>query len=392
MNESSYDRNEADAAPHSAFSSPPPLPETPLETNRFNTSPIYEPPPVKTPNNSWASSCLRSCMMMSFIFVVGCILFFTLIFRAGCSVIDKTKSELKSSSFQKILAENFESMDDSAEDADDGKKRVLKISINGIIQDAAPSSSWYSEDNSAQAALMHITKAKDNKKIKGILIQINSGGGGITASDVIWNSLVEFKKADTNRVIVVMMGSMAASGAYYISAAADYIVANPTTLTGSIGVIMNSYNVQDLAARIGLKSITIKSGGNKDILNPFTELTPEQEQMLQHMVDSLHTRFVNIVADGRGLDVAKVRAIADGRILLATEAVSLGLIDQVGYLEDAKTEMARRLEAEPKYIDPAAQPPFFKFFRSPSFWGECISHAIKVGGDDVAQSGGITIK
>lgn len=392
MNESSYDRNEADATPHSAFSSPPPLPDPSLKTNSFNTHPLYGTPPVKTPNNSWASSCLKSCMMMSFIFVVASLLFFSLIFRAGCSVIDRTKSELKSSSFQKMLAENFEGMDDSAEGAEDGKKRVLNLSIAGTIMDTESSSSWYADENSAQAALMHITKAIDNKKISGILIQINSGGGGITASNVIWNSLVEFKKADTNRVIVVMMGSMAASGAYYISAAADTIVANPTTLTGSIGVIMNSYNVQDLAARIGLKSVTIKSGGNKDILNPFTELTPEQEQMLQHMVDSLHTRFVNIVAEGRGLDVAKVRAIADGRILLATEAVDLGLVDQVGYLEDAKAAMAHRLGSVPKYIDPSAQPPFLKFFRSPSFWGECISHAIKVGGNDVAQGGGITIK
>ncbi len=391
MNESSYDKNVADAAPNSAFSSPPPLPETPLKNSNV-TSPLYVTPPVKTPNNSWASSCLKSCMMMSFIFVLGSILFFTLIFRAGCSAINKTKSEIKSSSFQKMLAENFEGADDCEEGADDGKKRVLNISINGTIQDAASSSSWYSEDNSAQAALMLINKAKDNKEINGILLQINSGGGGITASDVVWNSLVEFKKADTNRVIVVMMGSMAASGAYYISAAADYIVANPTTLTGSIGVIMNSYNVQDLAARIGLKSVTIKSGSNKDILNPFTELTPEQEQMLQHMVDSLHTRFVNIVAEGRGLEEAKVRAIADGRILLATEAVDLGLVDQVGYLDDAKAAMAQRLGSIPKYIDPSAQPTFLKFFRSPSFWGECISHAIKVSGDDVTQGGGIKIK
>ncbi len=392
MNESSYDKDEADAAPNSFFSFPPPLPETPVNINTPHTNPAPPIPAVKTPDNTWVSSCLKSCMMMSFIFVLGSILVFSLLFRVGCSAVNRTTREIKASPLQKMFSEEFESLNDLDPDSEDETKRVLTLSIAGMIQDSDSSSSWYAEDNSSPAALRHIRKAKENKKINGILLLINSGGGGITASDVVWNSLVEFKKADTNRVVVVMMGSTAASGAYYISAAADYIVANPTTLTGSIGVIMNSFNVQDLATRIGFKSVTIKSGGNKDILSPFVELTPEQEQMLQRMVDSLHSRFVNIVAEGRSLDEAKVRAIADGRILLATEAVELGLIDRIGYLDDAKAEMKRRLGSEPKYIDPTSEPPFLKFFRSPSFWGECISEAVKASGNDASQSSGITIQ
>lgn len=392
MNETSYDKNEEESDPSCPFPSPPPFPGSPLNSHTPHTFPSSPTPAVKTPDNTWASSCLKSCMMMSFIFVVGSILVLTLLFRAGCAAVNRTKGEIQSSSLQKMLSEDFEGLENLEDSSDDGQKHVLTLSISGTIQDSDSSSSWYAEDNSSQAALKRINKARDNKKIQGILLQINSGGGGITASDVVWNSLVEFKKADTNRVVVVMMGSMAASGAYYIAAAADYIVANPTTLTGSIGVIMNSFNVQDLATRIGLKSVTIKSGGNKDILSPFTELTPEQELMLQRMVDSLHTRFVNIVVEGRGLEEAKVRAIADGRILLATEAVDLGLIDRVGYLDDAKAEMERRLGSEPHYIDPSAEPPFLKFFRSPSFWGACISQAIKASGNEASQGNGITLK
>jgi len=341
---------------------PPPLPpQTPLYAQQTPPQPI--PPRV-----TWASSCLRGCMGASFAFVLIGLLMLVLIARIGCSTVESVKDGIKTATITH-KATNIAGKDK------ENSPKVLEISITGMIQDDVSPTSWFEEPGSSQTALRKIRAAKDDSTIRGILLHLNSGGGGITASDVLWNSLREFKQADTNRIIVAMMGSIAASGAYYIAAAADCIVANPTTMTGSIGVILNSYNVQDLATKIGLKSVTIKSGGNKDILNPFKTLTPEQEQMLQRMVDAMHTRFVNIVAEGRHLDEAHVRAIADGRILLAAEALELGLINKIGYIDDAKAELTRLLGSKPSYINPDEQPGFLRLIRSPAFWGESFSRA-----------------
>ena len=307
-------------------------------------------------------------MGASFAFVLVGLLVVLLIARIGCSAVESAKAGIKTVTLSRK----------ETSQTDESKKhapKVIELSITGMIQDDVRPTSWFEEPGSSQAALRKIRLAKDDSTVQGILLHLNSGGGGITASDVLWNSLREFKQADTNRIIVAMMGSIAASGAYYIAAAADCIVANPTTMTGSIGVILNSYNVQDLATKIGLKNVTIKSGGNKDILNPFKTLTPEQEHMLQRMVDAMHTRFVNIVMEGRNLDETHVRAIADGRILLATEALELGLINKIGYVDDAKAEMTRLLGSKPNYMDPDEQPGFLKLIRSPTFWGESFSRA-----------------
>jgi protease-4 len=145
-------------------------------------------------------------------------------------------------------------------------------------------------------------------------------------------------------VVVAQFGDVAASGAYYVALAADRIVAHPTTLTGSIGVIMQSYNIRDLAAKLGITDVTIKSGANKDLLNPFGELTNEQRAMLQGVVDALQDRFVALTAERRNLDESVVRAIADGRVFLAAEALKHGLIDQVGYAENVDVLTASLLE------------------------------------------------
>lgn len=344
---------------------PPPLPPT---TPSYAPQTPSQPTPPRVP---WTASCLKSCMAASFAFVLVALFALLLIVRMGCHVVESAKNEIKTA----VLTRNITiGTDEHRKSA----PKVIEISIAGIIQDDARPTSWFEEPGSSQAALKKIRAAKDDASIRGILLHLNSGGGGITASDILWNSLREFKQADTNRVIVAMMGSIAASGAYYIAAAADCIIANPTTMTGSIGVILNSYNIQDLATKIGLKNITIKSGGNKDILNPFKTLTSEQEQMLQRMVDAMHTRFVNIVAEGRHLDETRVRAIADGRIFLATEALELGLINQIGYIDDAKAEMNRLLgDKKANYINLDEQPGFLRLIRSPSFWGESFLRAVE---------------
>ncbi|MBN1558078.1 MAG: S49 family peptidase, partial [Lentisphaerae bacterium] len=134
--------------------------------------------------------------------------------------------------------------------------------------------------------------------------------------------------------------------AYYVALAADHIVAHPTTLTGSIGVLVQSINARELGEKIGVRDVTIKSGPDKDILNPLGELTPAQRTMLQNIVDTLHARFVTLVAERRGLNPARVQSLADGRIMTAERAASFGLIDEIGYWEDAVRRTAELLEAD----------------------------------------------
>lgn len=358
-----------DTPPEGFATDAPPPPPVPAHNAPATHSVPRPAPPVR---ESWSASCLRGCMMMSFAFVVVCILASLAVF-AGCM----QAVNMASGSIKALMAEVGQSSELSADAVVNGAQNVLMVKLSGMITEEDDSSGWVVDPASSQAALRKIHSAKDNPDIAGILLYVNSGGGGITASDVLWKSLKDFKAADTNRVVVVLMGSVAASGAYYIATAADAIVANPTTLTGSIGVILNSFNVQELAGKIGLKSVTIKSGGNKDILSPFAELTPEQQQMLQDMVDAMHSRFVSIVAEGRGLEEARVRAIADGRILLAQEALDNGLVDTIGYLDDAKAEFEKRFGVMPVFVEDAERIPLLKFFQSPTFWGACAASAVR---------------
>jgi protease-4 len=177
-------------------------------------------------------------------------------------------------------------------------------------------------------------------------MDIDSGGGGITASDILYKALLDFRAAQEGRVVVAVFNDVAASGAYYIALAADHIIAHPTTITGSIGVLMQSMNVKDLAQKIGIRDVTIKSGDNKDLLNPFNEMSPEQRDMLQGLVDEFHSRFVRLVAEGRDLPEAQVRELADGRIYSANDAEELGLVDQIGYWSDAVAKTTELLDVE----------------------------------------------
>ncbi|MFZ4396257.1 MAG: signal peptide peptidase SppA [Kiritimatiellia bacterium] len=222
--------------------------------------------------------------------------------------------------------------------------KVVRIAMSGLIM--LGDSEWSESADSASAAMRAIKRATHDQEIEGILLEIDSGGGGITASDMIYQALMEFKKVRPGRVVVTLMGDIAASGAYYVSLPSDLILAHPTTITGSIGVIMQTYNIKELAAKLGIKDETFKSGENKDILNPFHDVTPEQRAMLQAVIDTLHSRFVKLVAESRKLSEADVRKLADGRIFVADEALERKLVDGIGYRADAEKEMIRLLHAK----------------------------------------------
>jgi protease-4 len=222
--------------------------------------------------------------------------------------------------------------------------KVVRIALSGMI--LLNDDGWMEDASSATAALRAIQRATRDTSVQGIILEVDSGGGGITASDMIYQALQEFKKARPGRKIVTLMGDIAASGAYYISLPSDLIVAHPTTITGSIGVIMQTYNIRELAAKLGIRDETFKSGANKDLLNPFHDITPEQRAMMQGVIDTLHNRFVKLVAAARKLDEAEVRKLADGRIFVADEALAQKLVDRIGYRADAEQEMCEQLKVE----------------------------------------------
>jgi len=158
--------------------------------------------------------------------------------------------------------------------------------------------------------------------------------------------MLDFKAVGHDRKVISIFGDVAASGAYYVALASDHIIGHPTTITGSIGVLIQTLNVQQLGEKIGVKSVTIKSGKDKDVLNPFLEMTEEQRAMLQGIVDELHDRFISLVAENRGLADPDVRRVSEAQIFTAPTALELGLIDEIGYWNDAVRTTAGLLGVE----------------------------------------------
>ncbi len=171
-----------------------------------------------------------------------------------------------------------------------------------------------------------LNQVKDDDSVKAIVLRVNTPGGGTNESAEIHHKIVEIKE-ETQKPVYVSMGSMAASGGYYISAPADKIFASPETLTGSLGVIMQGMNYSELADKIGIDFVTIKSGPYKDIMSESREMTSEERDILQDMIDNSYNEFVRVIAEGRGMPESKVRELADGRIYDGRQAKEVNLID-----------------------------------------------------------------
>ncbi len=223
-----------------------------------------------------------------------------------------------------------------------GDHKVLLIDISGFISGQAGKGLVASPSMVARIK-EELRRAADNKAIKAVVLRINSPGGTITGSDIIYHELLRYKEKTGNKVIA-SIGSVGASGAYYLSMAADKVLANPTAVTGSIGVIMVHVNLQGLMEKIGVGAESIKSGENKDLGSPVKPLSPGGRKILQGVIDSMQERFVKVISVGRpGLSLKEIETLADGRIYTADEAFRSGLIDQIGYLDEA-IELAK-LEA-----------------------------------------------
>ncbi len=188
---------------------------------------------------------------------------------------------------------------------------------------------------------------QDDAKVKAIILRIDSPGGGVGPSQEIHREVLKLKK---KKKIFTSMGSVAASGGYYIACASDFIVANPGTITGSIGVVMEFTNLEELLKKIGIKGVVLKGGEHKDIGSPFREMTPEETRIMQEVIDNVHQQFIKAVAEGRKMDQSKVIPIADGRILTGEQAKELGLVDQMGNLEDTVDIAAKMVKIEGRPI------------------------------------------
>lgn len=212
--------------------------------------------------------------------------------------------------------------------------KIAVLSINGVIQDTGDAESFFESPlYNHQAFMEQLDYVKESDDVKAIILQVNSPGGGVVESAQIHDKIKEIQK-ETKKPVYVSMGSMAASGGYYVSAPADKIFASPETLTGSLGVIMQGVNYAGLAEKYGVEFTTIKSGPYKDIMSPSRPMTEDERQILQSMIDNSYEGFVKVISEGRGLSVERVKEIADGRIYDGRQAKQLKLIDGFGYLED----------------------------------------------------------
>jgi protease-4 len=216
--------------------------------------------------------------------------------------------------------------------------RIAVVEITGVI-------------TQSEEAIKEIHQFLDDDGVKAIVLRIDSPGGGVGPSQEIHREIVKARK---KKKIVASMGSVAASGGYYIACASDLIVANPGTLTGSIGVVMQFSNFDELLKKIGIKGFVLKSGEHKDIGSPFREMTPEEKKIMQEVLDKVHQQFIQAVAEGRKLDRATVVEVADGRIFTGEQAKDHGLVDQMGNLQDAIDAVAKMvgIEGKPTVVYP----------------------------------------
>lgn len=213
-----------------------------------------------------------------------------------------------------------------------GETKVARIELAGVIMRGKRERLFGYEPDMVESILAQIRAATIDQDIRAILLEVDSPGGAVTPSDEIYTALQSFKRYDDERVVMVLIRGLGASGAYYAAMAGDYIMAEPTAIVGSVGVIMQTLNFKALGDKIGLSSVTIASGDNKDMLNPLEEVDPQHVAMLQELIDGMQERFASIVVNARDLDS---RELLDGRVFSAAQAEEENLIDGIGYLQDA---------------------------------------------------------
>ncbi len=223
-----------------------------------------------------------------------------------------------------------------------GRDKILLLDLSGLMLEAPRGGLWslLGKTVGPGRVMEELDKAGKDNRVKAVVLRINSPGGSVSAADMIYHAISRFKEERQVPVVACFMG-LAASGGYYVAQAADEIVAHPTTLTGSIGVVAMKFNVKGLMNKVGLEQDTVKSGPWKDFWSPFRPAGEAEKQMMQAIIDDFHRRFTEVVGRSRRLSKKELEKVADGRIFTAAQARDLHLVDRVGYLEDA-LEIARK--------------------------------------------------
>jgi len=234
----------------------------------------------------------------------------------------------------------------------DGGPKVVMVDIDGLITSADREGPLGMPGPESTVARLReqLDRAREDDDVRGLLVRINSPGGAVTAADVAYRELLRFKKDRDVPVVAQLMG-VAASGGYYVALAADVILAHPTSITGSIGVISAGINVSGLMERFDVEDQTFTSGEFKDAGSPLRPMTPAERGYLQSLIDDLHGRFEEVVRTGRpGLAPEQVERLADGRAFTATQAAELGLVDGIGYIPNAIDELERRMGVDESQV------------------------------------------
>lgn len=322
-----------EAKPDAAAEAPPALPTPPPPPPPPPPGPARLPPPAPMPPPPPAKG--RGCLLwllaglVLLFFLTTVVLFIVLVIvaptgglemRGGSTKVDHTFVE------QTVEGE--------------GSNKVLLVPIHGVIMEGGPTGLLGGGDEDIVTITREVLRAaRYDDSIKAVLLSIDSPGGGITASDILHHEIVTFRQ-ETNKPVVALMGDVAASGGYYVAAASQHIVAHPTTITGSIGVIMPLIGIEDLMGKLGIKSRPIKSGEFKDIGSFSRPMRPDEQELLQAIVMEYRNRFVTVVYDGmvaRGVKISreKVDEYCDGRIFTGEQALKNRLVDELGYFSDA---------------------------------------------------------
>lgn len=218
-----------------------------------------------------------------------------------------------------------------------GQNKILIIPINGMISDSPKQGLFDTSPSLVEQVVVQLNKAQHDSSIKAVLLKVNSSGGTITASDLLYHEILSYKVKTGNKISVIMM-DLAASGAYYLSLPADMIMAHPTTITGSVGVIFMRPKAVGLMSKIGLGVEINKFGQNKDMGSPFRESNEEEKILMQKTVDTFGNRFIQLVQKHRKLDEASLKEVSTARVFVADDALRLRLIDKIGYIRDAVKE------------------------------------------------------
>ena len=228
----------------------------------------------------------------------------------------------------------------------EGKRKILLIDISGLITEKEKSGGqlFGSKPSLVSHVKESLQKAERDKDIAGVILRINSPGGTVTASDIIYHEIRKFRDKNKIPVSACIIG-LGASGGYYVASAADDIIIHPTAVTGSIGVMVMSFNLEGLLSKVGVSELTIKSADKKDLLSPFRPVSPEELKIMQTVIDSMYGRFVDVVEarSGNKLDREQIITLADGRVYTAKQALDARLVDKIAYLDDVIADMKGKL-------------------------------------------------